>query len=138
VPRVWEARLLAALAMVERVPEGIVVSRACARQALALAEEVGDASATAQALSALWITDSIARDHVAALACTDRALQVMGNDPGCDDLRSSTLDARTFTLQNLDRWEQAELALRQSREFAQRTGRVDRATPILAEPLHAR
>ena len=52
----------------------------------------------------------------------------MGDDPGHDDLHSSALDARTFTLQNLDEWQRAELALRQSREFAQRSGRADRAT----------
>jgi DNA-binding CsgD family transcriptional regulator len=38
------------------------------------------------------------------------------------------LDARTFTLQNLDEWPQAELALRDAHEFAQQTGRPDRAT----------
>jgi DNA-binding CsgD family transcriptional regulator len=128
LPRVWEARLLAGLGMVERVPRGIVVSRTFARRALTIAEEVGDPSATAQALSALWVTNSVERDHAAALDCVDRALRVMGDDPGHDDLRSSALDARTFTLQNLDEWQQAELALRQSREFGQRSGRVDRAT----------
>ncbi len=35
---------------------------------------------------------------------------------------------RIFTLQNLDRWPEAELALRQAREFAQRTGSPDSAT----------
>jgi len=34
---------------------------------------------------------------------------------------------RIFTLQNLDEWQQAELALRQAREFAQRSGNTDRA-----------
>ena len=48
--------------------------------------------------------------------------------PATTDLRSTALDARIFTLQNLDQWAQAELALRQSREFALRTGRPDRAT----------
>jgi DNA-binding CsgD family transcriptional regulator/tetratricopeptide (TPR) repeat protein len=128
LPRVWEARLLAGLGMVERVPRGIDVSRTFARQALTVAEEVSDPSATAQALSALWLTNSVERDHAAALDCVDRSLRVMGDDPGHDDLRSSALDARIFTLQNLNEWQQAELALRQSREFAQRTGRADRAT----------
>jgi hypothetical protein len=45
-----------------------------------------------------------------------------GDDPGYSDLRSIALDCRTFTLQNLDEWPQAELALRQARDFAQRTG----------------
>ena len=128
LPRIWEARLLAGLGMIERVPRGVVVSRTFACRALTVAEEVGDPSATAQALSALWLTNSVERDHAAALECVDRALCVMGDDPGHDDLHSSALDARTFTLQNLDEWQRAELALRQSREFAQRSGRADRAT----------
>jgi DNA-binding CsgD family transcriptional regulator len=128
LPRMWEARLLAELGMVERIPRGIDVSRTFATQALTLAEEVDDPSATAQALSILWLSNSVERDHTAALDCVDRALRIMGDDPSHDDLRSSALDARTFTLQNLDQWQQAELALRQSREFAQRSGRADRAT----------
>jgi DNA-binding CsgD family transcriptional regulator len=128
LPRVWQARLLAGLAMIEREPGGLSVSRTFARQAMVVAEEIGDSSATAQALSALWLADSIERDHAAALDCVDRALRVMGDDPGHDDLRSSALDARIFTLQNLDQWPEAELALQQSRTFALRTGRADRAT----------
>ena len=57
------------------------------------------------------------------------------DDPGHADLRSVALDSRTFTLQNLDDWPRAELALRQSREFAQRTGRADRATWATAAVL---
>jgi DNA-binding CsgD family transcriptional regulator/tetratricopeptide (TPR) repeat protein len=135
LPRVWEARLLAGLGMVERVPRGIVASRTFARQALTVAEKVGDPSATAQALSALWLINSVERDHAAALDCVDRALRVMGDDPVHDELHSSALDARIFTLQNLDEWQQAELALRQSREFTQRSGRADRATGATAAVL---
>ena len=36
---------------------------ATARRALAIAEEVGDAFATATALTQLWLTNSIRRDH---------------------------------------------------------------------------
>ena len=135
LPRIWQARLLAVLAMIERVPSGIAISRAFAGQALAAAEEVGDPSATAQAVYALWLANSIGRDHAAALDNIDRALRVMGNDPSHDDLRSSALDSRIFTLQNLDEWPQAELALRDAREFAQRTGRPDRATLFSAAVL---
>ena len=59
----------------------------------------------------------------------------MGDDPGYADLRSVALDSRTFTLQNLDEWPQAGLALRQAREFALRTGRPDRATWATAAVL---
>jgi DNA-binding CsgD family transcriptional regulator len=128
VPRVWEARLLAGRGLLERVPAGVVVSRTFARQGLSVAEQVGDPTAIAQASLALWLADSVERDHVAALDSVERALSVMGDDPSHDDLRSSFLDARTLTLQNLDEWQRAELALRQSRELAQRSGRAERAT----------
>jgi DNA-binding CsgD family transcriptional regulator len=135
LPRIWQARLLPVLAMSERVPGGIAISRALAVQALAAAEEAGDPSATAEALFVLWLADSIGRDHVAALDNIDRALRVMGGDPSHDDLRSSALNSRIFTLQNLDEWQQAELALRDAREFARRTGRPDRGTLFSAAVL---
>ena len=47
----------------------------------------------------------------------DRALRALGDDPGHADLRSYALDGRIFTLQNLDRWPEAELTLRQAREI---------------------
>ena len=128
LPREWEARLLAGLGLLERVPEGVAVSRRFADQGLALAEQVGDSTATTLALLALWLANSVERDHPAALETVERALTVMGDDPGQDDLRRSFLDARILTLQNLDQWQQAEAALRRSREFARRTVRADRAT----------
>jgi DNA-binding CsgD family transcriptional regulator/tetratricopeptide (TPR) repeat protein len=128
VPPVWEARLLALLALLERDTTGFEAGHTIGRQALAAAEQAADPYATAQALNNLWLINSVRRDHATALDCVDRALQLMGDDPGHADLRSNALDARTFTLQNLDEWPRAELALRQAREFAQRTGRADRAT----------
>jgi tetratricopeptide (TPR) repeat protein len=128
LPLLWQARLLALLAMYERDTTGFDASYTLAHQALTAAEEAGDLSARAQALVAVWLIHSVARDHATALECIDRALRTMGDDPSYDDLRSTALDSRTFTLQNLDEWEQASLALRQSREFALRTGRPDHAT----------
>lgn len=128
LPGKWHARMLALLSMLERGATGLGAADSIARRALTAAEEAGDPSATAQALHDLWLTHSVGRDHVAALDCIDRALLVIGDDPGHMDLRAVALDARSFTLQNLDEWPQAELALRDAREFAQRTGRPDRAT----------
>jgi DNA-binding CsgD family transcriptional regulator/tetratricopeptide (TPR) repeat protein len=125
---VWQARLLALLVAIVRDATGIDAAYSVARQALTAAEEAADPSATAEVLHGLWLTHSVRRDHRAALSCVDRALQVIGEDPRHADLHSVALDARTFTLQNLDEWRQAEQALRQAREFAQRTGRPDRAT----------
>ena len=135
LPLPWQARLLALRAMYERETNGFDVSRTLAYQALTAAEEAGDLSARAQALFAVWIIHSIARDHATALECIDRTLLIIGDDPSYDDLHSIALDSRTFTLQNLDEWEQASLALRQSREFALRTGRPDRATLASAAVL---
>jgi DNA-binding CsgD family transcriptional regulator len=128
VPHVWEARLLALLALLERDFTGFDAAAATSRLALAAAEAAVDPYATAQALNNLWLINSVRRDHATALDCIDSALHLMGYDPDHADLRSNALDARTFTLQNLDQWPQAELALQQAREFAQRTGRPDRAT----------
>jgi DNA-binding CsgD family transcriptional regulator/tetratricopeptide (TPR) repeat protein len=128
LPRVWQARLLAFLALLERGISSLDATNSIARRALTAAEEADDPSATAQALTDLWLTSSVGRDHANALDCIDRALQVVGDDTGHDDLRSAAMDARTFTLQNLDRWPQAELSLRQAREFALRAGRPDRVT----------
>ena len=136
LPGEWRARMLVVLAMLERAATGdLDAADAIARQALTVAEETGDRFATAHALSALWFTHGIRRDHVAALDYIDRALRVLGDDPGHPDLRSYALEVRIFTLQNLDRWPEAELALQQTREFAHRSGSSDRATWATAAVL---
>jgi hypothetical protein len=59
LPRVWEARLLALLAMLEREPSGIGATVSIAREALAAAERATDPFATAQALIDLWLAHSM-------------------------------------------------------------------------------
>jgi DNA-binding CsgD family transcriptional regulator len=136
LPGEWRARMLALLAMLQRAATGdLDVADATAIQALTAAEQAGDAFATAHALSDLWLTRSVRRDHAAALDYIDRALRVLGDDPGHADLRSFALDGRIFTLQNLDRWPQAELTLRRAREASQRSGTPDRATWVTAAVL---
>jgi DNA-binding CsgD family transcriptional regulator len=136
LPGEWRARVLAQLSMLQRVDTGdLDAAEATARQALSAAEEAGDAFATANALADLWLTHGIRRDHAAALDYIDGALRVLGEDPGYADLRSYALNVRVFTLQNLDRWPDAELALRQAREFAQRSGSPDQATRVTAAVL---
>jgi len=136
LPRTWQARMLALLAMLERADTGdLDRADVTARQALTVAEEVGDAFATAHALTDLWLSHGVRRDHAAALDYIDRALRVLGDDPGYADLRSFAVDGRIFTLQNLDRWPEAELTLRQARESAQRSGSPDRTTWVSAAVL---
>jgi DNA-binding CsgD family transcriptional regulator len=136
LPGEWRARMLASLSMLERNATGdLDAADATAIQALTAAEEVGDLFATAHALTNLWLTRSVRRDHVAALDYIDRALFVLGDDPGYADLRSFALDDRVFALQNLDRWPEAELALRQARDLAQRSGHPERSTWAAAAVL---
>ena len=136
LPLPWRARMLAFLAMLERAEGGqLDAADETARQALAVAEEAGDAFATAHALTDLWLSHSIRRDHAGALDYVDRALRVLGDDPGYADLRSFALDDRIFTLQNVDRWAEAESALRHTRESAQRSGSPDRTTWVTAAVL---
>jgi DNA-binding CsgD family transcriptional regulator len=136
LPGEWRARMLVVLAMLERAATGdLDAADATTRQALTVAEEVGDTFATAHALAALWFTHGIRRDHAAALDYIDRALRMLGDDAGYADLRSYALEVRIFTLQNLDRWPEAELALQQTREFAHRSGSSDRATWATAAVL---
>jgi DNA-binding CsgD family transcriptional regulator len=136
LPGEWRARMLALLAMLQRAATGdLDAADATAIQALTAAEQAGDAFATAHALTDLWLTRSIRRDHATALDYIDRALRALGDDPVHADLRSFALDDRIFTLQNLDRWPQAELTLRQAREASQRSGNPDRATWVTAAVL---
>jgi DNA-binding CsgD family transcriptional regulator len=136
LPGEWRARMLALLAMLERSANGdLDAADVIAIQALAAAEQSGDTFATAHALTDRWLTHSVRRDHVAALEYIDQALRVLGDDPGHADLRSFALDDRVFTLQNLDRWPEAELTLQQARELGQRTGNPDRTTWVVAAVL---
>jgi DNA-binding CsgD family transcriptional regulator/tetratricopeptide (TPR) repeat protein len=136
VPGEWRARVLALLAKLQRVRTGdLDAVEATASAALAVAQDVGDAFATAHALVDLWLTHAVRRDHAAALDYMDRALRVLGDDSGHADLREYALFSRIFTLQNLDRWPEAELALRQARQFAQRIGSPDQATRVTGAVL---
>ena len=89
LPGAWQARMLALLAMLERVSAGdSTPRRRLPGRPSTAAEEAGDAFATAHALADLWLTHGVRRDHAAALDYLDRALRVLGDDPGHADLRS--------------------------------------------------
>ncbi len=113
--------------MLQRVVTGdLDATEATARQALAVAEQAGDASAAAHALADLWLTRAVRRDHAAALGYLDRALSVLGDDPVHQDMRLYILDRpdlRAAEPRSVAR--RPSSALRQAREFA----RADRASP---------
>ena len=70
------------------------------------------------ALQTTWLTNSIRRDHERALEYVDRALETMHNYPAFAGMYFDLLDNRMFTLQNLDRLEEAERTLREAALFA--------------------
>ncbi len=117
VPAVWQARLLASLSMIIRASTGdLDTADGIAREALWVGQEVGDAFATAYALTDLWLTHSVRRDHEAALGFADQALTVLDETAAHTDLRAFAQDGQIFSLQNLGRWSEAEAILRQGRD----------------------
>ncbi|MDY7085804.1 MAG: BTAD domain-containing putative transcriptional regulator [Actinomycetota bacterium] len=72
----------------------------------------------AYALQTSWLTNSIRRDHERALAYTDRALALMEDHPDLPGMYLDLLDNRMFTLQNLDRLDEAEQTLRSAALYA--------------------
>ncbi|MFB9357322.1 ATP-binding protein, partial [Actinoplanes nipponensis] len=70
------------------------------------------------ALQTTWLTNSIRRDHERALEYVDRALEIMRDHPTFAGMYFDLLDNRMFTLQNLDRLDEAERTLREATLFA--------------------
>ncbi|GGK98706.1 ATP-binding protein [Mangrovihabitans endophyticus] len=128
-PDIWRARMLASLAMFERAGRGALdAADRTARQALTIGEASGDTFAIAYALTDLWLSHSVRRQHLSALACLDRALDTVGTASEHTDLRAYALNARIFTLQNLARWADAEETLRQARHVHLGPDRPDDVT----------
>lgn len=136
LPGVWRARLLASAAMFQRASTGdLDAADATAQQALQAGKEAADTFAIAYALVSLWLSNSVRRDHVTALDCIDRALGALGEGADHTDLRTFILDGRVFTMQNLDRWPEAEATLLQARGLAHRHDPRTAAPSITAAVL---
>ncbi|MBB5958254.1 DNA-binding SARP family transcriptional activator [Saccharothrix tamanrassetensis] len=109
----WRARLLSLLALVQRAGVGELDAAAgSARQAIDAGRRAGDPFSIGQALEVLWQVDAVRRDYVRAVGYLDQALDVVGSEPGLTDLRLVLLDNRVFTLQCLDRLDEATDTLR--------------------------
>ncbi|GAA3434762.1 BTAD domain-containing putative transcriptional regulator [Kutzneria kofuensis] len=121
VSAVWQARCQALLAVREGM--GLLefdLAKVTAAAAIDRGEKAGDGFAVAFALQALWLFQSIARDHAAALRHVDEALAVVAEDAGLAHLHLSLLDNRVFSLQNLDRLDEADQALAAVRSLVHR------------------
>ncbi|ONI83173.1 hypothetical protein ALI144C_16875 [Actinosynnema sp. ALI-1.44] len=116
----WRARCLAMLAGMERPAMAETVTW----KAVEESDRVGDAFAKGYARANLWLLRSISRDHVTALRFADEALTVVGEANDTDStlsrLHVSLLDSRLFSLQNLDRLDEADDTLRTADELVRR------------------
>ncbi|MFD5244010.1 BTAD domain-containing putative transcriptional regulator [Amycolatopsis sp. NPDC058340] len=93
-----------------------------ARGLHAEAAEAGERYPAAHAQQTLWLVHSIRREHDRALTAIDAALETAGHDADLATLRFDLLDNRLFTLQNLDRLEEADATLHAGYETAARHG----------------
>lgn len=129
LPDAWRARLLASLAMFQRAGSGdLAAADATTRDALRTAAVAGDAFATAYALTGLWASHSVRRQHRLALHSAEGAIEALSFVPDHVDLRAFALHGRIFSLQNLSRWTDAEAALREARDFLRTANRMDDTT----------
>jgi len=84
-----------------------------AGRAIAVGEEANGTFAAARALSGLWLSHGVSRNHAATLEYIERALQVIVADPAARtgyhglDIQQTAMHRRIFTLPNLDRWPEA-------------------------------
>ncbi|WP_020608595.1 BTAD domain-containing putative transcriptional regulator [Salinispora arenicola] len=87
------------------------------------------------ALQTVWLTNSIRRDHERALEYVDRALDTVRGRRACVGMYLDLLDNRTFTLQNLDRLDEAERTLREAALVALRH-RLPHGLPVATAVQH--
>ncbi|MEU7906166.1 BTAD domain-containing putative transcriptional regulator [Actinoplanes sp. NPDC049118] len=131
VPDHWRNRHRALLASVRRGNlDDLDLVEHRARQLLAEAVAAGQQYEAAYALQSLWHTDSVRRDHQRALEHVDRALTIV-KDPSLAGTHLDLLDNRVFTLQNLDRLDEAQRTLHDAARFARRHG-IASGVPLAA------
>ncbi|PRY29542.1 BTAD domain-containing putative transcriptional regulator [Pseudosporangium ferrugineum] len=119
VPELWQTRHRVLLANFRRGNlADLDRADAAAREMHADALAARRPYEAAFALQTTWLTHSIRRDHERALEYVDRALETMHDHPTFAGMYFDLLDNRMFTLQNLDRLEEAERTLREAALFA--------------------
>ena len=119
VPAAWRTRHRVLLANFRRGDlDDLDRAEERARAVAAEAVAAGQPYETAFALQTIWLTSSIRRDHERALDHVDRALAVVRDRPELAETYFDLLDNRLFSLQNLDRLDEAEHTLRSAAAFA--------------------
>ncbi|GLY54489.1 BTAD domain-containing putative transcriptional regulator [Lentzea sp. NBRC 102530] len=137
LPDPWRGRLLSLLSLVQRAGLGdLDKSVISAREGISEGERADDPFSIGQSLEVLWQVDAVRRDYGRAVGHLDRALAVIGTDVNLTDLRLVVLDNRLFTLQCLDRLDDASETLRLAFEIAAQRGAPDAGLHVAAAVHH--
>jgi tetratricopeptide (TPR) repeat protein len=119
VPAIWRTRHRVLLANFRRGDlDDLDRAERQARDVHAEAVAADQPYETAFALQTIWLTSSIRRDHERALRHVDQALDVVSGRAELAGTYFDLLDNRLFSLQNLDRLDEAQRTLRRAAEFA--------------------
>lgn len=122
-PELWITRHRTLLANIRRGDlTDLDRAQRTARRLHAEAVANGERYAAAHALQTQWLVHSIRREHDQALDAVESALAAVADDRGLATMRIDLLDNELFTLQNLDRLDEAENALHTSYDVALQHG----------------
>ncbi|WP_414938413.1 BTAD domain-containing putative transcriptional regulator [Amycolatopsis sp. cmx-11-51] len=123
IPELWRTSTRTLLANFRRgTLDDLDDTERIARGLHAEAVEAGERYPAAHAQQTLWLVHSIRREHDRALTAIDAAIETTGDEADLATLRFDLLDNRLFTLQNLDRLDEADATLHAGYETAARHG----------------
>jgi DNA-binding SARP family transcriptional activator/tetratricopeptide (TPR) repeat protein len=121
VPEIWRTRHRVLLANFRRGSlDDLDHAERAARGIYAEASAAAQPYEAAFAQQTLWLTASIRRDHDRALRHIERALSIVRERPELASMCFDLLDNKMFSLQNLDRLDDAERTLGEAAGFAAR------------------
>jgi len=121
VPQIWRTRHRVLLAQFRRGDlDDLDRAERNAERIIAGTAQADQPYEAAFGLQTIWLTSSIRRDHERALQHVDRALDLIRDDPDMVGMYFDLLDNKMFSLQNLDRLDQAQNTLREAALFVAR------------------
>jgi DNA-binding SARP family transcriptional activator/tetratricopeptide (TPR) repeat protein len=122
LPEAWRLRHKALLAHLGRDVSDIDAVEVSAKAAYDEAIGNGDDFLAAHALQTRWLVESVRRDHLAALRHVDEAIGIVAGRRELAGMHFDLLDNQVFTLQNLDRLDEADRALGLAHELGAEHG----------------